>query len=512
MKKIFTFLLIALVAISVNAAGVMICGKAYNENSYQLINQELTEAGYLKSGSVAYDPVNYKLTLNNADILCDKTIIETYQLEELEIEVIGNCTLKTKKEGNETVDNGLSCINVSAANTKPMTIDFTGNGSLKMTSTNIAFFAFNRYSVQYKFDGPDVTIKSARGIWSTSVYRVAYKMNAGSLKIWSDFGAIVHAFNMDNGVYGTMSFASGIKILEPYDGYWDCVLPQNGYAMIRHFAGEAKTVKIGSTYDLKVGGVQVTTQNCNDILGDGKVSYFQTNNFLTLNNATIEDDYQVIVSDIQWLKIRIAGYNRLITHHNTYGIDLTECDGVAIEGAGNGVENDVLSMESSVNQMGIGYFTHKKGEPAQTYIRNCSITMPAGEIQNEDNDCALTIENAYIHLADGYISTPPALTLNNCYISKPVGGHVGDYGEICANGSNGTYWGEIEIMPGTAPTPVVVGDVNGDGEVTASDVTALYNFLLNNDSSSLVNGDQNGDGSITSGDVTIVYSVLLGDN
>ena len=344
MKKLFTLLIIAMAVFSVNAAGVMICGKAYNENSYQLINQELTEAGYLKSGSVAYDPVNYKLTLNNADILCDKTIIETYQLEELEIEVIGNCTLKTKKEGNENVDNGLSCINVTAASTKPMTIDFTGNGSLKMTSTNIAFFAFNRYSVQYKFDGPDVIIKSARGIWSTSVYRVAYKMNAGSLKIWSDYGAIDHAFNMDNGVYGTMSFAPGIKILEPYDGYWDCVLPQNGYAMIRHFAGEAKTVKIGSTYDLKVGGVQVTTQNCNDILGDGKVSYFQTNNFLTLNNATIEDDYQVIVSDIQWLIIRIAGYNRLITHHNTYGIDLTECDGVAIEGAGNGVENDVLSM------------------------------------------------------------------------------------------------------------------------------------------------------------------------
>ena len=63
MKKLFTFLLIALVAISVNAAGVMICGKVYNENSYQLINQELTDAGYLKSGSLTYDPVNYKLTI-----------------------------------------------------------------------------------------------------------------------------------------------------------------------------------------------------------------------------------------------------------------------------------------------------------------------------------------------------------------------------------------------------------------------------------------------------------------
>ena len=54
------------------------------------------------------------------------------------------------------------------------------------------------------------------------------------------------------------------------------------------------------------------------------------------------------------------------------------------------------------------------------------------------------------------------------------------------------------------------GDVNGDGSVTSADVTALYNYLLNNDSSSIVNGDQNGDGNITSADVTAVYNVLLG--
>ncbi len=56
---------------------------------------------------------------------------------------------------------------------------------------------------------------------------------------------------------------------------------------------------------------------------------------------------------------------------------------------------------------------------------------------------------------------------------------------------------------------VVVGDVNGDGFVTSSDITALYDCILNNDSSSIVNGDQDGDGSITSGDVTFVYGVLL---
>lgn len=56
----------------------------------------------------------------------------------------------------------------------------------------------------------------------------------------------------------------------------------------------------------------------------------------------------------------------------------------------------------------------------------------------------------------------------------------------------------------------VLGDVNGDGMVTAADITELYNFLLNNDDSHIVNGDMNGDGNITAADITAVYDVLLG--
>ena len=57
----------------------------------------------------------------------------------------------------------------------------------------------------------------------------------------------------------------------------------------------------------------------------------------------------------------------------------------------------------------------------------------------------------------------------------------------------------------------MLGDVKGDGIVRSVDVTALYNYLLNNDSSAIVNGDQDGDGIITSVDVTIVYNILLGN-
>ena len=93
-------------------------------------------------------------------------------------------------------------------------------------------------------------------------------------------------------------------------------------------------------------------------------------------------------------------------------------------------------------------------------------------------------------------------------MTKPEGGYS-DGIEIVAPGSTSMWWGELEIV--ATGSQGVPGDVNGDGNVTAGDVTALYNYLLNNDDSAIVNGDQNGDGSITSGDVTFVYNILLGN-
>ena len=54
------------------------------------------------------------------------------------------------------------------------------------------------------------------------------------------------------------------------------------------------------------------------------------------------------------------------------------------------------------------------------------------------------------------------------------------------------------------------GDVNGDGEVTGSDVTALYNHILFGQDTEIFNGDQNGDGEVTGSDVTAVYNIILG--
>ena len=52
-------------------------------------------------------------------------------------------------------------------------------------------------------------------------------------------------------------------------------------------------------------------------------------------------------------------------------------------------------------------------------------------------------------------------------------------------------------------------DVNCDGSVTSSDITALYNYILNGDMTYFNTSDVNGDGYVTSSDITIIYSYLL---
>lgn len=60
----------------------------------------------------------------------------------------------------------------------------------------------------------------------------------------------------------------------------------------------------------------------------------------------------------------------------------------------------------------------------------------------------------------------------------------------------------------------VTGDVNLDGEVTAADITLLYDILLGNvalDDDLATLTDVNEDGEITAADVTMLYDILLGN-
>jgi len=73
----------------------------------------------------------------------------------------------------------------------------------------------------------------------------------------------------------------------------------------------------------------------------------------------------------------------------------------------------------------------------------------------------------------------------------------------------GAYFDYDLIMGGVEAS--IVGDVNADGHTNSVDITVLYDYLLNNDASNIVNGDVDGDGHISSVDITAIYNILLGN-
>ena len=79
---------------------------------------------------------------------------------------------------------------------------------------------------------------------------------------------------------------------------------------------------------------------------------------------------------------------------------------------------------------------------------------------------------------------------------------------------NGTATITVTTADGKA-TPAVlelrVVDVDGDCTITASDITCLYNYMLNNDESYIATSDTDGDGFITSADITVLYNLMLGN-
>ena len=97
----------------------------------------------------------------------------------------------------------------------------------------------------------------------------------------------------------------------------------------------------------------------------------------------------------------------------------------------------------------------------------------------------------------------------HAYLVKKVIETSNGYKVIVAVISNDLNTVKAYTINYTKASTNVPGDVDGDGLVTSADITALYNFILMNDSSQIVNGDQDNDGSITTHDVTVVYEILL---
>ena len=261
----------------------------------------------------------------------------------------------------------------------------------------------------------------------------------------------------------------------------------------------------GATYDLWINGVQVTCANQNGVTGpgiSGSVTYDPGTNTLTLNNATIDrGELSVVAISTAYgspanFKIKLVGTNKILANFNSIAINAKESQGFTLYGSGTLDCGGALYLDAH---------DHLTNDATVSYIKDCSVHID--QIMSEEYEECLTIDNADV--TTEYLSVGSdhngykGLDLVNCYVASPANGVVSNYGYITVDGDE--WQGHIEIKRSG-----IAGDVNGDGKVNVSDVTALINMILGITPIDQTRADVNGDTKVNVSDVTALINIILG--
>ena len=181
-----------------------------------------------------------------------------------------------------------------------------------------------------------------------------------------------HTITIEEAANGTVSHAKGGA--DTGDEVTLTVTPDEGYRLSTltvkdadeneitvtdgKFTMPASDVTISATfnvinYNLYVGGVHVNSANCNDVLGDGKVSFNVQTNELTLNGATVEVDkradngtptqaFGIRYNQDEPFTIKLVGENRIVDASTDeegvtekYGIFVASTQSFTVNGNGS---------------------------------------------------------------------------------------------------------------------------------------------------------------------------------
>ncbi len=145
-------------------------------------------------------------------------------------------------------------------------------------------------------------------------------------------------------------------------------------------------------------------------------------------------------------------------------------------------------------------------------VQGGASTIVTGTVFAENNTQAITlIVDGNFEVSLNKVNWANSITLDptgeNYYVRMKNTATIGYYqGQLAAVAGNKQVFADVE---GTVQARL--GDVNKDGSVTISDVTALIDYLLGGDASSidLSAADVNGDTMVTISDVTALIDMLL---
>lgn len=333
-------------------------------------------------GMVSYDASSKTLSFNgdcwmNNDYVNDYAIVNG--IADLKIQLNGNCGLEGMKGAIYSTEH----------------IIISGNG-------------IDKSSVMINdFSGGSITVYAEKGITIKECEVSIYGMEDSGIEgegILTLDGSKLYCSVVKG--FEDMIYHNGSYLTHPEDSQYDTVnkVLGGGNSFVQ--------VDVNAVYELTVAGVEVTNENAQDILNDQTVSYNSNSKTLTLNNANIEYEAEVIRSRIDGLTIQVIGEN-VLTTQSTSCIDY-QGKNLTIEGYTPSKSTLKFQHNSDGTKIedGASYFS------GNTLIKNCNVSGYAFMNFNTEEPVNLEMQRARITVAN--IEGFEDVKVSNSYIDAPM--------------------------------------------------------------------------------------------
>ncbi len=385
--------------------GIRICGRKL-EGAGNVTGEGI-------NGTIHYDGFK-NLTLDNATIRSESSNVGIEILNivhDLNITLIGTNVIEVKKTG-------ISCI----GNHVSIHLSIKGSGSLAVKGKTGA--GIRTEKAMLTIDGCSITAEGTKGI-------AGFNTGHDNEKL-----VVNHARVTATGSEGSVCGFTSIKLSE-------CRITQPAGAVVNNGSIEiaGNTVKTETTiepvesYKLNIAGIQVTSDNASDMLGNGTASYNAAQKTLTLNNAAITaDDIGILNEGIEGLTIRLTGTNTICAKN--HGIQCWSGSHTTLTGGGT------LTLESQKEQCGI------QVQDAHFTIQGCTVYVKGRWGISGDKlhkEPKLLIDKAVVKAVGTKASIEgfSSIELKNCRITQPENAEYTG-GTVTVNGQVAT--GEVVIQ------------------------------------------------------------------
>ena len=283
-------------------------------------------------GTAKYDPSTQTLTFTG-----DVTAIEgTYQMgtswpskicsEGIDLTLVVNGSLTTGGSISAIlVKGGLLTISSGTLNVSGAYSGIYVSGGLRITGGTINATANDSHGVAaINAQGGHIFITGGTVTADGGTYNHGIHAENGDIIISGGTVTADGGSGAVNAYRHNILLGSGMSIVEPVGGTIGTVgmgagsgaAVLDGTTIAKHAIIEPGEEK----YPVWVGGVQVTSANKDDILGDGKAKFDPETNTLTLNSPTVSTNYKGALIYAEGIDLNITGKATLKNENTAYGV------------------------------------------------------------------------------------------------------------------------------------------------------------------------------------------------